>query len=108
MWGQALALPIIPETIKGKAYSHVSYRYLIVVINGVKNPYRRAVAKDVVDVILKSRATKGSTAQYWDRDEQSKRLTEMYNKWSVKGGVWSAAASKVCRLEGGGAMLRLI
>jgi hypothetical protein len=51
MWGQALALPIIPETIKGKAYSHVSYRYLIVVINGVKNPYRRAVAKDVVDAI---------------------------------------------------------
>jgi hypothetical protein len=70
------------------------YRYLIVVINGVKNPHRSAVAKDITDAILKTRAVKGGSAEYWSKDEQILKLANVFEKWSAKGGVWSAAASK--------------
>jgi hypothetical protein len=67
----------------------------VTVINGAKNPFRGAVAKDIVDAILYTKAGKGVSAQYRDREEQSRKLKEMYNKWHEKGNVWSAAAPKV-------------
>ncbi len=72
-------------------------RYLAVVINGTKNPCRGAVAKDVVDAILKSRAGEDGHkfARYRNRAEQEERLKDMYEKWARKGNVWSQAAAKV-------------
>lgn len=61
----------------------------------MKNPHRAEVAKDITDAILKSRAKKGTSATYWNKEDQARRLTEAYEKWSEKGGVWSAAAFKV-------------
>lgn len=64
-------------------------------IGGTKNPFRSEVARDITDAILKTRAKKDVSATYWNKEEQEKRLTEAYNKWSRKGGVWSAAAVRV-------------
>ncbi|THH15644.1 hypothetical protein EW146_g4880 [Bondarzewia mesenterica] len=74
---------------------HFLMRYLAAVVNGTKNPCRGAVAKDVVDAILKSRAVAGKNAEYQSKDDQELRLQLMYEKWSQHGGVWSAAASSV-------------
>jgi hypothetical protein len=68
-----------------------------VVIDGKKNPYYRAVAKDIVDAILKARSGKGVSAIYWKKEEQEVNLIAVYEKWLKKGGVWSAAANKVSR-----------
>jgi hypothetical protein len=68
---------------------------MIVIINGNKNPHRNEVARDIIDAVLKSRAVKGAPAQYRTKEEQLSKLTEVFDNWSVKGTVWSAAASKV-------------
>ena len=73
----------------------VSISYVVVVLNGAKNPYRNAVALDIKNAILKTRAEKGTPATYWSQPEQETRLEEAYQKWSRHGGVWSAAAAKV-------------
>jgi hypothetical protein len=76
---------------------------MIVVHDGARNPYRGVVAKDIINAILKEKAGNGNKAKYWDKDEQYERLTAAFNKWSVKGNIWSAAASKVgiySRIEG--------
>ena len=73
----------------------VTISYVVVVLNGTKNPYRNAVALDIKNAILKTRAEKGTSATYWSQPEQEKRLEEAYQKWSRHGGVWSAAAAKV-------------
>jgi hypothetical protein len=83
-------------TISLKAFTHyVRSRYLFVVINGTRNPHRSAVAKDITDAILKTRATETAGATYWSQEEQETRLIAAYDKWLKKGGVWSAAASEV-------------
>jgi hypothetical protein len=69
--------------------------YLSAIINGTRNPYRKVVAKEIVDAILISRAGKGDLAKYWSQEEQETRLEAVYNKWLEAGGVWSAAATKV-------------
>lgn len=70
-------------------------RYLAVVTDGTRNPYRSQVAKDIRDAILKKPADKEGPAKYWTKEVQASRLTEAYNKWSKVGTVWSAAAPKV-------------
>ncbi|KAI0066538.1 hypothetical protein BV25DRAFT_1912599 [Artomyces pyxidatus] len=52
------------------------------------------LANDVVDAILKRRAKNGVPALYHTKEEQEKRLTEMYNKWRKTRMVWSQAAAK--------------
>ncbi|THH19481.1 hypothetical protein EW146_g1687 [Bondarzewia mesenterica] len=74
---------------------HFLMRYLATIVNGTRNPHRSAVAKDVIDSILMTRAGGGKSAEYWSRDEQEQHLQLMYERWMMKGGVWSAAASKV-------------
>ena len=74
---------------------HILPRYLGAIINGTKNPYRKAVAKDIVDALLISRAGDGKPAEYWSQEEQEARLQATYDKWLQAGGVWSAAATKV-------------
>ncbi|TFY83333.1 hypothetical protein EWM64_g678 [Hericium alpestre] len=74
---------------------HLMMRYLAAVVNGMRNPHRSAVAHDIVDVILKARATKDHPAEYWSQEEQESKLQEAYEKWVKKGTVWSAAAQKV-------------
>lgn len=76
-------------------YSLSGFRYLATIINGAKNPFRGAVAKDITEAILQTRAGKGVSASYRNQDEQSKRLNDTYQKWFEHGNVWSAAASKV-------------
>jgi hypothetical protein len=75
--------------------AHFVYRYLVCVAGGMKNHYRKEVANDVVDAILK---TRGKPATYWPQDEQARRLQSVFEKWTEKG-IWSAAASKVCLLH---------
>ena len=75
--------------------SLTSRRYLIVIINGTKNPHRSAVAKDITDAILKTHATDGKPATYWNKGEQESRLEAAYEKWLKHGKVWSVAASNV-------------
>jgi len=70
-------------------------RYLGAVINGTKNPYRKAVAKDIVNALLIRRAGDGKPAEYWSQEEQETHLQATYDKWLQVGGVWSAAATKV-------------
>ena len=70
-------------------------RYLIVIIDGTKNPHRSMVAKDITDAILKTRATGAVAATYWDKGKQEEQLQAVYEKWLRKGKVWSAAASNV-------------
>jgi hypothetical protein len=70
-------------------------RYLIVVVNGTKNPHRSAVAKDITDAILQTRSSKGVSAVYWNKEEQERRLTAAFEKWAQQTDVWSAAAPKV-------------
>ena len=72
-------------------------RYLAVVLGGVSNPNRGAVARDIVDAILAARAEKNKPAIYRGQPEQEKWLQAVYEKWGKVTGVWSAAAPKVCR-----------
>ena len=67
----------------------------MVVVNGTKNPYRKEVACDIRDSILREVARSDKPASYWSQEEQEKRLEKAYEKWSTHGKVWSAAAAKV-------------
>ncbi|KAG1887911.1 uncharacterized protein F5891DRAFT_966573, partial [Suillus fuscotomentosus] len=69
-------------------------RYIAVMLQSSKSPYRGAVAADITGAILKTHAEKGQPARYWDRAEQERRLMVAFSKWADKG-VWSAAAQKV-------------
>ena len=53
------------------------------------------MAHDLVNAILKTTANKFNRAEYWSRDEQERRLIEVYEKWFNDGTVWTAAAEKV-------------
>ncbi|KAI0323780.1 hypothetical protein GY45DRAFT_1264040, partial [Cubamyces sp. BRFM 1775] len=53
-----------------------------------------AVARDIVDAILKAPANGKSPAVYWSKPEQETRVVAMYKKWEAQGGVWTAAAEK--------------
>ncbi|KAI0640826.1 hypothetical protein C8Q79DRAFT_920989, partial [Trametes meyenii] len=70
------------------------FRYLICMVGGSKNPAQSAVARDIVDAILKSPATGKVPAVYWGQAEQERRLQEAYDKWAAKGNIWTAAARK--------------
>ncbi|KAH9931192.1 hypothetical protein B0H21DRAFT_699867, partial [Amylocystis lapponica] len=73
---------------------HFMMRYLVCVMNGTRNPLRGAVAHDLADAILKSKADKHNMATYWSQGEQEKRLVSVYEKWASNGNVWTAAAVK--------------
>ncbi|GBE83530.1 hypothetical protein SCP_0505840 [Sparassis crispa] len=64
-------------------------------VDDAKNPLRTAVARDIVDAILKMTADKHNTAVYWNQSEQEQRLEVAYQKWADHGGVWTVAATKV-------------
>lgn len=76
----------------------VCSRYLIVIVNGTRNPHRSEVAMDVRNAVLKTGSTPEKPATYYSKEEQAVRLTNAFEKWETKGGVWSAAARKVMRL----------
>jgi hypothetical protein len=69
---------------------------MAVVLNGVHNPHRGLIAKEIVDAVLVSRADSNSPAIYHTKVEQERRLRSMFEKWCSVEGVWSLAASKVC------------
>ncbi|KAF9239575.1 hypothetical protein BU15DRAFT_46587 [Melanogaster broomeanus] len=73
----------------------VRYRYVAVVLNASKNPHRVVVAADITNAILKTHATDGKGAEYWNKTEQEEKLIAAFDKWERKGTVWSAAAQKV-------------
>jgi hypothetical protein len=68
---------------------------MAVICNGMKNPRRSEVARDITSAILKSKADGKICATYWGQEEQEKQLQRVYDKWSEVGTVWSAAAYKV-------------
>lgn len=45
---------------------------------------------------MKTTASKDGPATYYDKEEQTQRVTAAYEKWERVGTVWSAAAPKVC------------
>ncbi|KAJ7601836.1 hypothetical protein DFH06DRAFT_1351920 [Mycena polygramma] len=71
------------------------HRYGSVILNGVKNPHRGEVLKDIRDAIIKMPASKDAPAKYWSHADQKPRLAAAFDKWAVRGGVWSAAAQNV-------------
>jgi hypothetical protein len=73
----------------------LAHRYITTIHKGSKNPHYATVAQDVVNAILKKHAQDGQTAQYWPQDEQERCLINVYDQWAKKGGIWSAATSKV-------------
>lgn len=75
--------------------SHLLLRYTAGLINGAKNPYQIAVVHDITHSIIKTKAIKGTPATYWKHKEQIEKMQITFNKWVVKGNVWSAAATKV-------------
>ncbi|KAG2039032.1 hypothetical protein BDR03DRAFT_981073 [Suillus americanus] len=84
----------MPETDSKLNVWHFSVRYITVMIQSSKSPYRGTVTADITGTILKMHAKKGQPAQYWDRAEQEQKLMVAFSKWADKG-VWSAAAQKV-------------
>lgn len=83
--------------IKSKILT-LNRRYLAVVLNGMKNPLRNVVSKDITGAILKTPATGGKNSQpatYWSHEEQKVNVEEVYQKYLKIGGVWSAAAADV-------------
>jgi hypothetical protein len=70
-------------------------RYLIVILNGTKNPHWTEVAKDIWDAIIKKGAYKDAPSAYWRKGKQVIWLKAAYEKWSRVGTVWSAVAHKV-------------
>jgi hypothetical protein len=81
-------------------------------LGGTRNPNRGEVAKDIVDAILKTRASKDSNehkpASYWSKELQETFLEEAFQKWAKHGNVWSAAAEKVGSADGQEANLTMI
>ena len=65
-------------------------------LGGTKNPFRGEVGEDISNAIFKSKAHDGIPARYRSKEDQEERLIAAYNKWVARGGVWSAAAEKVC------------
>ncbi|KAJ7026747.1 hypothetical protein C8F04DRAFT_966119, partial [Mycena alexandri] len=74
---------------------HFMMRYLAAVLNGMNNPHRGELAADIRNAVLKNSASKGVLAQYWEKDEQEANMIAVYNKYTARGGVWSAAAHTV-------------
>ncbi|KAJ7161440.1 hypothetical protein C8R43DRAFT_947636 [Mycena crocata] len=74
---------------------HFMMRYLAAIINGTNNPHRTAVATDIRNAVLKNSASKGILAQYWTKEEQETKMIAVYEKYSSRGDVWSAAAHAV-------------
>ncbi|KAI1782658.1 hypothetical protein LXA43DRAFT_1103634 [Ganoderma leucocontextum] len=64
---------------------HFMMRYLICVVGGSKSPHRGAIARDVVDAIVRSHAIEGRPAVHRAKEEQEERLEEMYEKWDKHG-----------------------
>ncbi|KAJ6497153.1 hypothetical protein C8R47DRAFT_1212691 [Mycena vitilis] len=74
---------------------HFMIRYLAAIINGVNNPHRGEVAAAIRNALLKNSASKGVLAKYWTKEEQESKMREMYDRFSRRGSVWSAAAHAV-------------
>ncbi|KAJ7026258.1 hypothetical protein C8F04DRAFT_1268296 [Mycena alexandri] len=74
---------------------HFIMRYAAGILNGAQNPHRKEVLKDVRDAIIKTPATKDGPAKYWLQAEQETRLAAAFDKWTARGGVWSAAAHNI-------------
>ncbi|EGO22399.1 hypothetical protein SERLADRAFT_451253 [Serpula lacrymans var. lacrymans S7.9] len=86
----------MPDAQVGLDVFHFIMRYLAAILNGTRNPQCSAVAHDISKAILSSRASgHGESAKYRTKEEQEVQLQTMFEKWAEKGGVWSAAASKV-------------
>ncbi|EGO24993.1 hypothetical protein SERLADRAFT_438585 [Serpula lacrymans var. lacrymans S7.9] len=86
----------MPDAQVGLDVFHFIMRYLAAILNGTRNPQCLAVAHDISKAILSSRASgNGESAKYQTKEEQEVQLQTMFEKWAEKGGVWSAAASKV-------------
>jgi hypothetical protein len=73
-------------------------RFLVVIVNGTKNVHRAEVASDITNAILKERAGNGKGAEYWSKEEQTTKLEAAFEKWTKKGGVWSAAAAQASHM----------
>ncbi|KAK6984837.1 hypothetical protein R3P38DRAFT_2575379, partial [Favolaschia claudopus] len=69
--------------------------YGAVILNGSRNPRRSEVLKDLRNAVIKEPANKHAPARYWSQPEQVIRLSDAYDKWATRGGVWSAAAQNV-------------
>lgn len=68
---------------------------MVTVVNGMHNPHRLEVGKDITHAIIKTSATPSCPSTYWSQEEQEERLIAAYEKWTLHGGVWSAASIDV-------------
>ena len=71
-------------------------RYSVTILGRSKNPHSVAVMSDVTNVILKQHASESKQgAKYWDQVKQEQCLVAAYDKWALRGTVWSVASEKV-------------
>lgn len=83
-------LTVIPRNL-----THLS-RYMVTILNGVRNSHYRSVGSEISGAIIKTPASNGKPTTYWSQPEQEERLVAMWDKWLKYGGIWSAASTKVC------------
>lgn len=78
-----------------KADTHHVRRYTVTIMGGSGNLFRKAISCDLRNAVLKRPASKDKPAEYWDQAQQEQRLVVVWEKWSLREGIWTAASFKV-------------
>ncbi|KAG0697389.1 hypothetical protein DFH29DRAFT_878740 [Suillus ampliporus] len=91
---------IFPQASMKLDVWHFIMRYAATVLNSSRNPCQKEVVAEISACILKKHAQGKNPAEYWDRHEQEKRLSDTFEKWSTEGMVWSAGACRDIRTDG--------
>ncbi|TRM55405.1 hypothetical protein BD626DRAFT_469578 [Schizophyllum amplum] len=76
---------------------HFLMRYLAVIVDGTRNPNRVHVAHDITNALMKTKASDGVPATYFDCADQVMHMENMFAKWDAKGGVWNSSAAKASK-----------
>ncbi|KAF9078571.1 hypothetical protein BDP27DRAFT_1459822 [Rhodocollybia butyracea] len=89
--------PAFPHTHVGMDVYHFVHRYTDTLSDGTKNPKYTLVAADLTNAILKVQAKNSLTgmAEYRSAEEQTQKLSLVYDTWEHNGGVWTSRTKKV-------------
>ncbi|KAF9053988.1 hypothetical protein BDP27DRAFT_1454507 [Rhodocollybia butyracea] len=89
--------PAFPHTHVGMDVYHFVHRYTDTLSDGTKNPKYTLVAADLTNAILKVQAKNSPTgmAEYRSAEEQTQKLSLVYDTWEHNGGVWTSRTKKV-------------
>ncbi|KAJ7676042.1 hypothetical protein DFH06DRAFT_1466749 [Mycena polygramma] len=91
---EELGVPF-PQMFVADNCCQVEKEVLSFLVSVFVNPHRTEVAAAIRNALLKNSASKGVLAKYWTKEEQELKMREVYDRFSRRGGVWSAAAHAV-------------